>query len=84
MSTNIETFVFVKDERTGFGLLFFSFQILGTFLAYIIICMQFAQSNSNPEIKCNCYPYQAYVPPDFKTNLSSLNISNISNVDNTF
>ena len=59
-------------------------QIVGTFLAYIIICMQFAQSDSNPEVKCNCCPDQGHVSLDLKTNLSSLNMSNIISVDNMF
>ena len=35
--------------RQRFKVLFLSFQILGTFLAYVIMCIQFAQSDSNPE-----------------------------------
>ena len=58
-------------------------QILGTFLAYVIICMQFAQSDSNPEFKSNDCSDTGTVPLDLKANLSSFNNSNTSSVNNT-
>ena len=84
---HVET-IFREGRKSWFPLLICvhlrSLEILGTFLAYIIICMQFAQSDSNPEVKCNCYLYQGHSLVDLKTNISSLNMSNISSVDNTF
>ena len=50
---------------------FLFFQILGTFLAYVIICVQFAQSNSNP---------QCETMSDVMVNTSQSKVTNVTDV----